>query len=124
MQGSITAAFALIAGLATANTGAFPINADGYGYETSDLCGIYLDEGPDGTYLAAYAAEGTEGEYIFSLRQGGPDGTSQITQSGEFAAFDGEDALLSEMTLDLYGTYEASLQTYSWDGEFLCRVIV
>lgn len=127
MQGSFAATFALIAGLATAGQ---PAPQESYLYdaayldETSDLCGIYLEESVDGTYIAAYAAEGLEGEYVFTLRQEGPGGSSQISQSGEFESLTYGATLLSEMNLASDGTYEASLQTYGWDGTFTCRAIV
>jgi len=123
MQGPIYATMAIIAGLATGTQLSTPIDAE-YIRDAPELCAIYLDESPDGTYLAAYAAEGIDGEYVFSLRESGPDGTSQITQSGEFIAGNEGPTLLSEMMLDLSGSYEASLQTYTWEGEFTCRAIV
>lgn len=123
MQTSIFATIATLAGLATVSQVSAPIDA-AYFDGSSDLCAIYLDQSADGTYLAALAAEGTEGEYVFSLRQGGSGGSSQIVQSGEFFADAEGPILLSEMTLDLSGTYEASLQTYSWNGEFMCRAII
>jgi len=127
MQGSIAATFAVIAGLATAG---HPAPQDSYVYdaayldESSELCGIYLEESLEGTYLAAYAAEGLEGEYVLTLRQEGPGGSSQISQSGEFESLDYGATLLSEMNLSSDGYYEASLQTYAWDGTFTCRAIV
>ena len=83
-----------------------------------------MEEGLDGTYLAAYAAEGLSGEYVLILRQSGPNGTSEISQSGEFESYDYGATLLSEMSLASDGHLEASLQTYSWDGAFTCRAIV
>jgi len=123
MQGPIAATVALIAGLTAAGQSSTAFDVS-YMDENSEPCGIYMDQSADGTYLAAYAAEGLEGEYVFSLRQAGPNGSSQITQSGEIDTYDEGPTLLSEMTLDLSGDFEASLQTYSWDGEFTCRVIV
>jgi len=124
MQGPIYATMAIIAGLATAGEFASPQEISYEDEYEPKLCTIYLDESADGLYLAAYAAEGLEGEYAFSLRQAGPSGTSQITQSGEFLADDEGPTLLSEMSLDLDGSFEASLQTYTWDGEIMCRAII
>jgi hypothetical protein len=123
MQGSFTAAMTVIAGLATAGQTTAPFEA-AYADGASDLCGIYLEESPEGLYLAAYAAEGVAGEYVLSLRQEGPGGTSQVTQSGEIEPDVDGPTLLSEMTLTPGGHFEASLQTYGWDGSFLCRAIV
>ncbi len=123
MYGSIYTALALIAALASADRAAFAADAE-YAEEAPELCAIYFDESTEGTYLTAYAAEGIAGEYVFNLRQAGPGGTSQITQSGEFEpALEGP-TLLSEVMLDLDGEFEASLQTYTGDGEFVCRAIV
>jgi len=127
MQGSFAATFAVIAGLAGLGQAPepTPISYDAaYFDETSELCGIYMERGSDGTYLAAYAAEGVEGEYVLNLRQTGPDGTSQISQSGAFESIDYGPTLLSEMTLASDDEFEASLQTYTWDGEFICRAII
>ena len=71
MQGSIATTFAVIATLA-GMTGepVTPVSYDAaYFDETSQLCGIYMEETYDGTYLAAYAAEGVEGEYVQRRRR-------------------------------------------------------
>jgi hypothetical protein len=115
---------ALMLGISVAGADDYDGGYDGSDFEPAPLCSLYAEDGPQGTYIAAYASEGTAGEYVLSLRQSGSGGTSQITQSGEFESLPGEEVLLSEMTLSLDGSLEVSLQTYSWDGEFICRDIL
>lgn len=122
MQSPLFATIAAIAGLAAVSS---PDDAT-YAYfeETNEQCAIVAEYEGDQMYLTAWAAEGNEGEYVLSLRQEGPNGTSQITQSGEFLAETDGPTLLSQMSLSADGHYTASLQTYTFAGQFTCRAFV
>lgn len=123
MQSSLYLAIAAITGLATAGA-TYDTSDQGYFEEANEQCAIMTEYEGSQMYLSAWAAEGTEGEYVLSLRQEGPGGTSSITQSGEFLSeFEGP-TLLSELSLPADGSYTASLQTYTFAGEFTCRAIV
>lgn len=123
MQSTLFAAIATLTGLAAVGA-AQDTTEYAYFEESNEQCAIVTEYEGDQMYLTAWAAEGTEGEYVLSLRQEGPGGSSSISQSGDFEPeFEGP-TLLSEMSLPADGSYTASLQTYTFAGEFTCRAIV
>lgn len=122
MQSTLYAAMAAIMGLAAANQ---PSDYTEYARyeETSELCAIHAEEHGGSLHLVATAAQGLEGEYVFSLRQSGPNGSGQIMQSGEIESDGYGTTVLSEVSINSDTTYSASLQIYSFDEELTCRAL-
>ncbi len=120
MQGTIYAALAALAALA-ATTQSDETVLLAHMDDTSELCAIHTEQSAGGLRLTALAAEGLEGEYVFSLRQEGPGGSANIMQSGEIEPSYEGPSILSEVAVDPGGSYSASLQTYTYDGVFTCR---
>ncbi len=122
MQTTLYAAMATILGLAAAGQPSDNVDYAHY-EENSELCAIHAEQAGGSTHLTAYAAEGIEGEYVFSLRQSGPNGSAQIMQSGEIENDQYGPTLLSEISINAGTDYSASLQIFSEDEEMTCRTI-
>jgi len=122
MQSSIYAAVMALAGMTAVSQYNDPIDAS-YFEETSELCVIQSSESDGMLHLVAYAAEGVEGEYVFSMRQSGPNGSGQTMQSGEIDGYGNGPTLLSEVSINSDTSFSASLQIYSYGDEMMCHKI-
>ena len=89
--------------------------------DTGAACGIDLTETADGLVITAWSGPeaGSTWDMVITQRTGG--GSFDIRQAGDIEPFGERAIILSDVTLAMETDFNASLSTWSAQGELLCR---